>query len=312
MRIRTIKPEFWLHEGLCGCSEFARLLAIALLNWSDDEGYFMAHPSLIRGSLFPFLDDSKNIPRSLQDLSRVGWIELGKDDQGRPVGRVTNFLKHQRIDKPQASKIKGSSVFLEPSKNDLGTITDDSQGEWNGLDQGKGSGNGVEGGTKSASAAPTSDDDWLKSLDTDPTYAGINIMAEYGKMSRWCEVNKKQPSRRRFINWLNRVDRPIKTESAIDPRRAEFLAIFTECYHAFTDKAYPLGDNDMESLSSLLSALPDLTAETWREALEWCQDTAQKEGRYAPKIISTGNLAAFCSNWSGIVAYSQTYQEPKK
>lgn len=30
MRIRTIKPEFLLHEGLCNLSEFSRLLAIVV------------------------------------------------------------------------------------------------------------------------------------------------------------------------------------------------------------------------------------------------------------------------------------------
>ena len=94
MRIRTIKPEFWMHEKLAEKSEFTRLLAIAILNWADDEGYFMANPTLIKGQLFPFLDDSKIIPRSIQDLSSVGWIELSEDEEGRSIGRVTNFAKH--------------------------------------------------------------------------------------------------------------------------------------------------------------------------------------------------------------------------
>lgn len=137
MRIRTIKPEFWMHEGLCKCSEFARLLAIAILNWSDDEGYFMANPILIRGQVFPFLDDSKIIPRSLQDLSSVGWIQLGKDDQGRDVGRVLNFAKHQRVDKPKPSNIKGCSTFQDASKIDPRLIQDASKEEGKGM-EGKG------------------------------------------------------------------------------------------------------------------------------------------------------------------------------
>lgn len=140
MRIRTIKPEFWTHEGLCGCSEFTRLLAIALLNWSDDEGYFMANPILIRGQVFPFLDDSKIIPRSLQDLSSVGWIRLGKDNQGRSVGMVVNFSKHQRVDKPKPSEIKASSTFQDQSKNDLGSVLDESKEERKGKER-----NGKEG-----------------------------------------------------------------------------------------------------------------------------------------------------------------------
>ena len=139
MRIRTIKPEFWMHEGICLCSDFTRLLAIALLNWSDDEGYFMANPILIRGQVFPFLDDSKIIPRSLQDLSRVGWITLGKDNQGRDVGMIKNFAKHQRVDKPKPSCIKGNFQFQDDSKIDPRLIQDASKEEWKGM-EGKGIG----------------------------------------------------------------------------------------------------------------------------------------------------------------------------
>lgn len=135
MRIRTIKPEFWMHEGLSKCSEFTRLLAIALLNWSDDEGYFMANPILIRGQVFPFEDDSKKVPRSLQELSCVGWIELGIDSQGRSVGRVINFSKHQRVDKPKPSSIKESWRIQDVSRKDLGAILDQSEEEGKGMEQ---------------------------------------------------------------------------------------------------------------------------------------------------------------------------------
>lgn len=136
MRIRTIKPDFWLHEGLCNCAEFTRLLAIALLNWADDEGYFMANPILIRGQVFPFLDDSKKIPGGLVELSRVGYIELGTDSQGRAVGKIVNFTKHQRVDKPKPSEIKVSSTFQEGSRNIPGIIQDQSKEEGKGKEQG--------------------------------------------------------------------------------------------------------------------------------------------------------------------------------
>jgi len=126
-----------MHEGLCSKSEFTRLLAIALLNWADDEGYFLANPVLIRGQVFPFLEDSTKIPRALQDLSSVGWIDLGKDDQGRSIGRIKNFAKHQRVDKPNPSKLKASSVFQEGSKNDLGIILEDSKEEGKGREGNK-------------------------------------------------------------------------------------------------------------------------------------------------------------------------------
>jgi hypothetical protein len=216
MRIRTIKPEFWLHEGLCSCSEFTRLLAIALLNWSDDEGYFMAHPSLIRGSLFPFLDNSKNIPGSLQDLSRVGWIELGEDSQGRPVGRVTNFLKHQRVDKPQGSKIKGSSVFQEHSKNIPGIILEPSKEEWNGMEgeeeHGKGSGTEDEKPKNKRLPKPSvmTDEEWMASLKANPQYSGISIDSEFRRAAEWIAKNPdRKMSRPFFTNWLSKCEKPL-------------------------------------------------------------------------------------------------------
>lgn len=133
MRIRTIKPEFWIHEGMCQCSEFTRLLAIALLNWADDEGYFMAHPMILKGNLFPFLDDSKMIPRSLKDLSRIGWIELAEDSQIRPIGRVLNFLKHQRVDKGKRSQIKDLWPIQDESNIDPRHVEDASKEEGKGI-----------------------------------------------------------------------------------------------------------------------------------------------------------------------------------
>jgi hypothetical protein len=52
-RIRTLKPDFWKHEGLCEQPEATHMLAAALLNYVDDYGYFNANPALIKGELYP-------------------------------------------------------------------------------------------------------------------------------------------------------------------------------------------------------------------------------------------------------------------
>jgi hypothetical protein len=108
-RIRTIKPEFWQNEELASLSEHARLLAIALLNFSDDEGYFLANPALVRANCFPFQEDSRSIPGSLQELSRIGYVEI-RECSGKAVGRIVKFREHQRIEKAQKSKL--ASTFL--------------------------------------------------------------------------------------------------------------------------------------------------------------------------------------------------------
>lgn len=53
------------------------------------------------------------------------------------------------------------------------------------------------------------DKTWMAGLLADPTYAGIDVANEHGKMVRWCDTNGKQATRRRFVNWLNRCDKPM-------------------------------------------------------------------------------------------------------
>lgn len=132
MRIRTIKPEFWQHEGLAKLPDFTRLLAIALLNWADDEGYFLASPALIRGNLFPFQEDSRNIPGALQELSNARFIQVGCDDQERQIGFIVNFKRHQQINKPRPSKLKGLMQFPDNSGMIPGLLPEGSREEWNG------------------------------------------------------------------------------------------------------------------------------------------------------------------------------------
>lgn len=106
MRIRTVKPEFWSHPVLSRQEDGTRMLAIALLNIADDEGFFHADPALIRSAVWPFDEDSTKARRALESLSKIGWIELNEHPTHGMIGRVVNFTKHQRVDRPSDSKIK--------------------------------------------------------------------------------------------------------------------------------------------------------------------------------------------------------------
>lgn len=134
MRIRTIKPEFWQSETMNPLSSEAKLLAIGLLNFCDDEGFFWANPILIRAAIFPFVDESTTIRRWLDDLSRAGYICLGKRvDDGRAVGRVINFKIHQKIDRPKPSIIKQNTEFADASTTHRRLIDDASP--WKGKER---------------------------------------------------------------------------------------------------------------------------------------------------------------------------------
>lgn len=110
-----------------------KLLAIGLLNFADDHGYFYADESLIRSALRPFDDSSTKVRRSIEQLVNLGYIEVKNTESHGPIGRIVAFTKHQRVDRPKASSINE----LWESTNDRRMIDDESTQE------GKGTGKGI-------------------------------------------------------------------------------------------------------------------------------------------------------------------------
>ncbi|MBO1929898.1 hypothetical protein J4731_23310 [Providencia rettgeri] len=86
-------------------SEAACLLAIGLLNYADDEGYFNANPNSL-SRFFPIRETSCSITVLLQELSNCGYISLFSAQDGKRYGLINNFTKHQVVNKKTPSKIK--------------------------------------------------------------------------------------------------------------------------------------------------------------------------------------------------------------
>jgi hypothetical protein len=80
----------------------------------------------------------------------------------------------------------------------------------------------------SAVASPTSqsDSEWIAELKSNPAYQGIEVEREHSKMLEWCKVQHKQPTRRRFVNWLNRCDKPMAGKPATQAE-AETKRVYT-------------------------------------------------------------------------------------
>lgn len=72
------------------------------------------------------------------------------------------------------------------------------------------------------------DAEWLASLAASPAYAGLDVGREYAKASEWCRVRTQTLSRQRFINWLNRADKPL-TAPANAQRTATTGRHFSDC-----------------------------------------------------------------------------------
>lgn len=137
-RIRTIKPEFWTHEDLSALPEPTHMLAAALLNHADDEGYFNANLGLVKAACSPLREPSVSIHDSLNHLVRIGYIRLGVASDGKRYGHVVEFEKHQRVNRATASKIKGLGLVWEVSVSAHAQLTDTSSPEGKGREQGTG------------------------------------------------------------------------------------------------------------------------------------------------------------------------------
>lgn len=155
-RIRTIKPEFWTHEDLSNLPEATHMLAAALLNHADDEGYFNANPGLIRAACCPLREPSVSIPDSLTYLSKIGFIRLGRGSDGKRYGLIVTFEYHQRVNRPTPSKIKGLGIAWDDTVRTHGVVSEDSPPERN-REQGTGKGKEVsESPDGDSSEAPSS------------------------------------------------------------------------------------------------------------------------------------------------------------
>jgi hypothetical protein len=89
---------------------------IGLWNFADDKGRMTASPKKIRAQIFPSDEVTvENINIMLSELSKNDLITLYEVDNIEYL-QIDGWSKHQRIDKPQPSKIPDiHGVIDEPS-----------------------------------------------------------------------------------------------------------------------------------------------------------------------------------------------------
>ena len=154
MRIRTVKPEFHQSGTLATVSREVRGFAAALLNWADDEGYFVSIPAVIAGSLYPFDDDGREfVADGLRKLAVIGYLELFEGN----VGLIPGLPLHQRINRPTKSRLKAKATkplnLTEDSLSTHGGSSEASLPEGKGR-EGKGAGKGKGSGKGKQTASP--------------------------------------------------------------------------------------------------------------------------------------------------------------
>lgn len=139
-RIRTIKPEFPQSESMGRVSREARLCFILLWTICDDSGRTRASSRMLASLLYPYDEDAgKRIDGWLTELETENCIVRYEID-GNTYLEVRNWLNHQRIDKPSASKIP---PFVESSRI-LANVRESSCEEGKGKERKGREGNGRE------------------------------------------------------------------------------------------------------------------------------------------------------------------------
>jgi hypothetical protein len=129
-RIRTLKPEFPHSESMGHVSRDARLTFILMWTLADDSGRLRGNSRMLASLLFPYDDDAPGLIESwLTELEQQGCIVRYSAD-GTTCVQICNWLKHQKIDKPSASKLppfdESSRIVanpLERSSEDQGSRT---------------------------------------------------------------------------------------------------------------------------------------------------------------------------------------------
>ena len=94
-----------------------KLLALALLNYADDSGFFYADPAMVRAALRPLDEDLTIVRRGLAALSNIGFIDIVEHPTHGPIGKVVSFRAHQSIDRPKESKLNGLWNSSKPRRS---------------------------------------------------------------------------------------------------------------------------------------------------------------------------------------------------
>jgi hypothetical protein len=135
-RIRTIKPEFWIDEKVGRLKRDVRLLFIGLWNISDDQGVVKSQAAYIKGQLFSYDEELRvnTVQDWLTSLVNARML-IAFTHQGEGYYLVRTFEDHQLINRP--SKPKFPTELLDDLKNTHTTLTEYSQPEGKGKEQGK-------------------------------------------------------------------------------------------------------------------------------------------------------------------------------
>jgi hypothetical protein len=176
-RIRTVKPEFFRHEGLQDLERenpgaCVMLVFAGLWGHCDKEGRFEWRPRQLKLDILPFLDFDMEATLCL--LEAAGHIE-SYEVAGKRYGQVPSFLEHQRISGKEAQEKAKNPRPPEKQKGSTG----EASGKQSRPPETAGrEGNGVQEGNGVTPASPGASAMNSKSLEAQVFEAGKRVLGK--------------------------------------------------------------------------------------------------------------------------------------
>lgn len=128
-RIRSIKPDFWDDEKLARISLQSNLLFIGIWNFCDDKGVIKRNAAWIKSKVFPAREELRliDVKNWIEELVQARML-IPFDYENEGYYKVRTWERHQKIDKPNQSKIPVNllSTIEINSTNIPRTLDDDS------------------------------------------------------------------------------------------------------------------------------------------------------------------------------------------
>lgn len=150
-RIRTIKPEFFRHEGLqdleaASPGKYVMLVFAGLWGQCDKNGRFEWKPRTLKLDILPFLEF--DMGETLALLWEAGFVRKYEID-GKEYGEIDSFEKHQRISGKEAQESGKHPAPIEYTQRSTG----EAPGKQPESQEGKGKGKEEEGKGKEIDVA---------------------------------------------------------------------------------------------------------------------------------------------------------------
>lgn len=178
--------------------------------WLTADGSGEGEPWTINDLALQWRRPEKEISRALNFLSssQIGWIEQMK-------GEATGEAKESEVPREEPEVSAQYPPGIHTKERTERTEQKEGKKEVGSREKPRSPGDGAKQNVK------VSDEEWIGELQRSEAYNMFDVKMLHARMTYWCQAHRKQPTRRRFIAWLNREDIPTGNENGSDKPRFE-------------------------------------------------------------------------------------------